>query len=161
MIALPTSATSSGRLPLIRRGSRVFIPNGNHKLRLGDTAYIISASSCTKDLLPAFDPDVRPIRSALIFGADVAGMELARRLSRRLRRVVLMEPDLTKAEAASVALDEYGVEVMHGSALDEGLLLRSGIDRADVFVGISPDDENNFVGALLFENWGAVATRSW
>ena len=142
-------------LAAIRRGSRVFIPRGTDKLRLGDTAYIIASSGCIKDILPAFDPEVRPIRTALIFGAEVAGIELSRRLSKRLRRVALLEPDHKKAQAAAIALDEHGVEVIHGSALDESLLLRSGMDRADVFVGISPDDENNFVGALLFRKLGS------
>lgn len=141
-------------LAAIRRGSKVFVPHGTDQLRLGDTAYIIAAAEAIKEVLPAFDPEIRPIRSALIFGAGVAGLELARRLSKRLKRVVLMEPEAARAAYAAIELDSTGVEVLHGSALDEALLLRNGMDRADVFVGISPDDENNFVGALLFRKLG-------
>ncbi|TVR08383.1 MAG: Trk system potassium transporter TrkA [Planctomycetota bacterium] len=145
-------------LAAIRRGQRMFIPSGTDTLRLGDTVYIIASPQVAERILPAFVDSVREVRSALIFGGGVAGRELARRLTGHLRRVVLIEPDEGLAQLAAEELDSLGVEVLHGSALDEDLLLRGGIDRADAFVGISRSDENNFMGALLFRKLGTGGT---
>ena len=51
-------------------------------------------------------------------------------------------------------MDDYQVEVLHGSALDLELLTRSHVDRADYFIAVSGNDEANLTGALLYRKYG-------
>lgn len=141
-------------LAAIRRAGAVRVPKGDSQLRLGDTVYVIAGPEELPRLVKAFNPEARPVRSALVYGAGTAGVALCRRLAERLRRVVLVEPDARRAQRAADELDPLGVEVMHGTALDEDLLTRLGADRIERFVGISDDDEENTMGALLFRKYG-------
>lgn len=137
----------------IRRGSRVIIPDGRNQLRIGDTVYLVSAPDAVDDLVARFDPMVRPTRQVLIFGAGVTGMQLARSLADELERVIMIEDDADRAEAAADELDALGVEILHGSALDVDLLGRCNLDRIDFFIALSDDDEENFMSALLFRKF--------
>nr|MDA3961016.1 Trk system potassium transporter TrkA [Planctomycetota bacterium] len=138
----------------IRRGSRVIIPGGSEQVRIGDTVYLVSAPDAVDGLVKAFNPMAHEARQVLIFGAGVTGMQLARRLAGELDRVLLIEKDHARAHRAADELDELGVEVLHGSALDVDLLGRCNLDRIDFFIALSDDDEENFMSALLFRKFG-------
>jgi trk system potassium uptake protein TrkA len=143
-------------LAAIRRGSRVLIPDGKTNLRIGDTVYAISTRNEVPTVVNAFLGQVRPPRSAVIFGAGVPGTELALRLASFLRRVLLVEPNGRLATQAAERLDHLrNVEVLEGSILDEDLLTRSRIDHSEFYIGISDDDEDNFMGALLYRRYSA------
>lgn len=137
----------------IRRGRRVIVPDGNQVLRVGDTVYLVSEPDQVPALAAAFQPDVSAARRVLIFGAGITGSLLAKRLAGQLR-VSLIEPDLARAEQAAEELDELGVEVLHGSALDVELLSRCHVETADFFIAATPDDEKNIMSSLLFRKFG-------
>ncbi len=133
----------------IRRGSRMLIPQGQETLRIGDSVYIATTPENIDHLTKAFVPQARPAHKVVIFGAGVTGVELARRLSSFLQRVILLDDDPSRARHAAEILDPLGVEVLQGSALDEALLARCHIETADFFIALSDDEEENFMGALL------------
>ncbi len=137
----------------IRRGIRVIIPNGDEAIRLGDTVYVIGSPATAKALAERFNPNQRTARRLIIFGGGVAGIELARRLSGELSRVVLLEPDEARAELAAESVDDHRVQVLLGSALDEELMARAGMENADFYVALSDDDEENFMSALMFRRY--------
>lgn len=139
----------------IRRGSRVLIPNGQEQLRIGDTVYVICAPTTTSALVPIFNAEARAARRVIIAGAGITGTLLARRLSRHIDQVMLIENDATRAHQAAEALDELGVIVLHGSALDIDLLARCQAERSDHLVAVTEDDENNLMAALLYRKYGS------
>jgi len=141
-------------LTSIRRGTRMMICSGDVELRIGDRVYVVSSPDQIFEMASYFDPHVQPAKRAMIFGGGVTGVQLARRLVAKLSRVTLIEPDRAAAEAAAEELDQYGVEVLHGSALDEELIVRCGIEHSDYFIATSDDDESNFIAALLFRRYG-------
>jgi len=137
----------------IRRGSKVIIPGGADQLRIGDVVYLVSAPDSLPGLVPAFAPYAKAAERVVISSAGITGIQLARRLAKRVKRVVVIEPDATLAAAAADDLDQLGVEILHGSALDVELLGRVGLDTIDFFIALSDDDEENFMGALLFRKY--------
>lgn len=137
----------------IRRGTRVIVPQGADQLRVGDTVYIVTEPELLEALGRLFDPNRRSARKVVVFGAGVMGTELATRLKRSVKHVVLVEPDATRARVAADHLDARGVEVLHGSALDDDLLARMGVDSVDFFFALTDDDENNLMSALLYRKY--------
>ena len=50
---------------------------------------------------------------------------------------------------AAESLEDHKVAVLHGSALDDELLLRAGVEYIDTFLALSDQDEENLMSALL------------
>jgi trk system potassium uptake protein TrkA len=138
----------------IRRGNTTITPDGQQTLRVGDTVYLVCAPASLPTLTPAFDPSVRQPHKVIIFGAGIAGVELARRLQRDGIQVTLIEPDQTLALRAAALLDNLGVHVLQGRATDLDLLQRAHVETADFFIALSDNDESNLTGALLYRKYG-------
>jgi len=137
----------------IKRGPKVTIPGGKETLRIGDTVYLVSAPEALDVLVPTFVPHARTATRVIIFGGEITGILLARRLAPTLDSLTLIEPDRRTAERAAEILDPLGVEVLHGDALDDALITRCHADRTDFFVALSEDEEENFMSALLFRKY--------
>lgn len=138
----------------IRRGGRMLVPGGSEVFRVGDTAYIVCRPDDVLEMARVFDPEARVATSAIIASASAMGLQVARRLSRRLKQVILIEEDADAARLAAEAVDGLGVEVLNGSALDIDLLTRCNAERADYFLALDETDEQNFLSALLFKKYG-------
>ncbi|MFW5828789.1 MAG: Trk system potassium transporter TrkA [Planctomycetota bacterium] len=138
----------------IRRGSDTLIPDGETRLRIGDTVYLVCAAEDLPRIAPAFDPSVRPAGRVLIYGAGIASTLLSKRLRKRGLNVVLFDADHDRAQAAAEALDAHGVSVHHGRVTDLDLLQRLHVETADFFISLSDNDESNLTGALLYRKYG-------
>ena len=154
IMAIDQSTDFHCLIAVVRRGARTFVPSGQEKLRIGDTVYVVCEPDVLDRVTELFNGEVRSARKAVIYGANITGIQLARQLARQLNQVLIIEPDALKADSAAHQLDDYHVEVLHGSALDLELLTRSHVDRADYFIAVSDNDEANLTGALLFLKYG-------
>ena len=81
----------------------------------------------------------------VIAGAGTLGRRVAA-YTRDQHQVVVIERSRMRAQAVE---DELDVKVLLGDADEPGILLEAGIDRADVFVAATGDDEDNLVACLL------------
>jgi trk system potassium uptake protein len=138
----------------IRRGGQILIPDGNTRLRIGDTVYLVCDPKDLSRIAPAFDPSVRPASKVLIYGAGIAGTMLAGRLREHGLHVVLIDADEQRAQAAAEQLDAKGVAVHCGRVTDLDLLQRVHVETADFFIALSDNDESNLTGALLYRKYG-------
>jgi trk system potassium uptake protein TrkA len=89
----------------------------------------------------------------MIAGATRIGLDLARSLEGDDLQVVLLEEDPVRAREAAESLAD--TLVVQGSATDQNLLDEEDIERADAFVAVTPDFENNLVAGLLARRLGA------
>lgn len=78
----------------------------------------------------------------LICGGGKVGYYLAKSLLTQNLECVLLEKDDTRAEMLG---DELGDAVLAGDACDPRYLTRAGIERADVVIAVTGDDEDNLV----------------
>lgn len=138
----------------IRRGANTIIPNGQVRLRIGDTVYLVCAPADLPIIAPAFDPSMRAAEKVIIFGAAMPGQILAEQLNRGGITVILIEPDEERAMEAAIRLDPQGIRVHHGRATDLDLLQQVHVETADFFVALSDNDESNLTGALLYRKYG-------
>jgi trk system potassium uptake protein TrkA len=88
----------------------------------------------------------------VVAGAGTLGRRVTRYVSEK-HDVVLIEKDRGRFAALEQEFDGWKeVRVLLGDIDEPSILLEAGVDRADVFVAATGDDEDNLVGCLLAKN---------
>jgi len=88
----------------------------------------------------------------IVAGAGTLGRRVARYVGEK-HDVTIVEQNLERC--ASVIEEFHGcdnIRVLRGDIDEPAILLEAGVDRADVFVAATGDDEDNLVGCLLAKN---------
>jgi len=93
--------------------------------------------------------------NVVITGAGNVGRHLAIDLSDRGHEVTLIEQDRTAVDRARKELPE-AITVIHGDACEPYVLDEAHLDRAEVIVASTGDDEDNLVTSLLAKQEFAV-----
>lgn len=85
----------------------------------------------------------------VVIGGGKVGYYLVKDLIRSGQEVVLIEKDKRKCGQIS---DTLGSMVIHGDGCDPVLMQKAGIERADMVVAITGDDEDNLVVCQVAKN---------
>lgn len=88
----------------------------------------------------------------VIAGAGAVGSHLARLLSKDHHNVVLMDPSEEKLSKLSSNLD---ILATCASPTSPSALKDAGVERADLFVAVTPDENENITAAMLAKQVGA------
>lgn len=91
----------------------------------------------------------------VIIGAGKVGEELCRQLSRDGHDIVLIEQDSRRLEQLINMADITGVQ---GNGAVYRKQLEAGVDKCDVFIAVSPNDETNIIAAITAKKIGAKYT---
>jgi trk system potassium uptake protein TrkA len=91
----------------------------------------------------------------VIVGAGEVGWYLAQRLGAEGNDVVVVEQNEVIAAAIAAELD---VQVVVGNAAVPSTLRAAGIERADLFAGVTQNDEVNLLASLLAKEFGVEQT---
>jgi len=86
----------------------------------------------------------------IIAGGGVSGRMLAENLQERKHDVVVIETDKYLCERIYA---ELGVVTVNGSALDINTLKEAGIEKTDIVIGTTYEDEINLTFALLAKSF--------
>lgn len=84
--------------------------------------------------------------NGIIVGAGEVGFHIADRLSREGHNIVVIEQD---AERRRLLTSKVNALVVHGSGASTETLERAGIQKADIFIAVTNQDEVNLVACLL------------
>lgn len=84
--------------------------------------------------------------SIIIIGAGEVGYNVARRLSREMQDIVVIDKDEEKIKRVSETLD---VQAIHGSGSSMSVLRKAGIEQAEIVVAATDSDEVNMVSCLV------------
>ena len=91
----------------------------------------------------------------IIAGAGAVGTHLAKLLSREHQDCILMDED----EQMLADLDsDYDIMTMHASPTSIEALKQAGVDNADLFVGVMPDETANMTCCIMAKAMGAKKT---
>src|SRR6202011_1454464 len=90
----------------------------------------------------------------VIVGGGKVGTYLARGLIKQQHEVVVIEKDARKAQMMTTLL-ESDVAIV-GDGCDPNVLLRAGVQRADVVVADTGDDEDNLVVCIITKKHSAA-----
>lgn len=81
----------------------------------------------------------------LIVGAGPLGIGIAQAIQRHGRPVMLIDRNRAFVEQAQA----MGIEAREGNALDENVLVESGVEEAETFVAVTTNSEVNALAAVL------------
>lgn len=138
----------------VGRDGNLFVPSGDDQLRAGDQAYFITQPDKVRRVLEIFGHEVKPARRIILLGAGNIGMFVAREIEQRHSsvRVKIIEYRKERAEAAADQLTR--TVVLHGDALDLGILHEANIAETETIVAVTDDDEVNILASVLAKQGG-------
>ena len=140
----------------ILRDGEVIIPSGEDVVRPHDEIFVIASRHTLPLLLPMVNRRSIEARRVIIYGGGRGGICLASALEERGLDVVVIEPDMARAEAAAAELER--ALVLRGQATEAELLDEADVETADFFIGAFEDDEPNLLAALVAKKNGARRT---
>lgn len=137
----------------INRNGRTITPRGEDVVEPGDTLYFV----CNKRDLPAitdlFGFEERETKNVFVLGGGKIGSEVAAQLAALRYRVKIIEHDPVDCEDLAARLE--GVAVLNTRGTDIETLRNEGLDRVDVFIAVTQDDQSNILCSLLAKRHGA------
>ncbi len=138
-----------------RRGHSI-IPDGNAVLELGDLVTVVGPRDQVAQVQRLFHTaEARSARVAIMGGSDI-GFHMAQVLDHRKLSVKLFE--WNQARCAEISAELHRVEVVHRDGTSRQALMEEGVDKFDVFVATTDDDERNIVSCVLAKEVGAAHT---
>src|SRR5688572_7959627 len=93
----------------------------------------------------------------VIVGGGEVGSFIAQVLSEEAHEVVVVELDDDAVQRLQSHLD---VMVVHGSGVSPPILKKAGVDRADLFLAVSPVDEINLIACMIAKKYGKPTLRT-
>lgn len=139
----------------ITRADKTIIPRGEDVVQPGDVLYFVSNKRDLPAIRDLFGFEEREVKAANVFilGGDEVGVEVARRLAELRCRVRIIDRDAAHCEALAERLDR--VQVLNAAGTDFETLHAEGIERADVYIALTHDDQSNILCSLLARRHGA------
>lgn len=91
----------------------------------------------------------------VIAGAGAVGTHLAKLLSGENQDVIIMDPDIEKLNFSK---SHFEIMTMEGSSTSLKDLKEVGVEDADLFIGVTPDESVNITSCMLASKMGAKKT---
>jgi trk system potassium uptake protein TrkA len=137
----------------INRNGVTITPRGEDVVKPGDTLYFV----CNKRDLPAitdlFGFEERVTKNIFVLGGGRVGQQVSARLAAMRYRVRLVESNRETCEELANELEQ--VQVLNAAGTDIEALKNEGLDKADVFIAVTGDDQSNILCSLLAKRHGA------
>nr|WP_308445894.1 Trk system potassium transporter TrkA [Chitiniphilus sp. CD1] len=135
----------------IYRRNRHVRPDGATRIEVGDEVFVLAATKHMRAVIRVLHGEERRARRIVIAGGGNVGLRLARALKDDYQ-VKVIENNRERANWLAEQLPE--VLVLAGDATDETLLDTEQIERTDLFLALTSDDEDNIMSGLLAKQMG-------
>lgn len=140
---------------IVRKG-KLFVPRAEDQLVAGDEAYFVARADQVGRTLKIFGHDRKMARRAIIAGGGNIGLYVARRLEQTEGSTRAKIIEVNRRRAVDIAGQLRRTMVLHGSALDEEILLEADIENTDMLVALTNDDQVNILSSVLAKRLGAA-----
>lgn len=133
----------------VRRGSEVFIPNGDFVLKVGDS---ISIAASNREIQMLFRKGRfrRGNTNVLLVGGSRIAVYLARQLLDVRYGVTVIDSDQDRCRELAEILP--GASIVCGDGTDPELLCEEGLTDFGTLVALTGDDENNIIISLFAQS---------
>ena len=131
----------------VKRGSEVFIPDGNFVLQKGDKLHIAASRDNLRIFFKKMGQKLSRVKKVLICGGGHVCYYLANRLIQAKMQVKIIEINRKRCEELCELLPE--ATIINGDASDQSLLLEEGIHDADALISLTGMDEENIIISLF------------
>ena len=136
----------------VKRGTEVYIPDGDFVLKEGDRLHIAAAHQHLKTFFKALGRKNAKIKNVLICGGGHLCFYLAGQLLQAGMQVKIIEHKKERCEALCELLPK--ATIIYGDAADQDLLLEEGIREADAMIALTGMDEENIIMSLFAKTQG-------
>ncbi len=136
------------------RNGRLFIPHSADQLVAGDLAYVVTRKDQVRRTLGLFGHDEAEALRIVIAGGGNIGLYVAKALEARQTRTKVKIIEDTRERAVTIADKLRRTVVLHGSALDQKLLLEADIQDADLMVALTNNDQVNILSSVMAKRLG-------
>ena len=127
----------------VQREDKVYIPDGNFKLRSGDKIGLTAAPTEIQKLLKMLGLLQKQVKDVMILGASRTAYYLAKLLLANGIDVKVIEKDRSQCEA--FCEDLSSAVMICGDGAEPELLLEEGLTSMDAFVALTGNDEENML----------------
>jgi trk system potassium uptake protein TrkA len=137
----------------ISRGGKLLIPHGATTLERGDLIYAAGRPESLSAFAAFLGKGSARARRIVVSGGGNVAYYLARSLEAEEVSIKLIEPNTERCKFLVERLKRSVVIQGHGT--DPGLLAEENVGTADAFLGLTRDEEDNILAALLAKRAGA------
>lgn len=131
----------------VKRGQKIYIPDGEFILEKGDKMHIVAAHQDLKSFFRALGHRNAKVKKVLICGGGHVCFYLAMQLLQVGMQVKIIEQNMKRCEELCELLPK--ATVIHGDAANHDLLMEEGIHEADALIALTGMDEENIIMALF------------
>ncbi|RLA54377.1 MAG: Trk system potassium transporter TrkA [Gammaproteobacteria bacterium] len=140
------------RAAAIWRHDRAIVPEGDTVIEEGDEVFFIAAKVNIRKVMNELRRTEKSYHRIIIAGGGNIGYRLAKTLEHGYN-VKVIEYSVERGEYLAENLNK--TVVLQGQAANRDLLIEENIDKTDVFVAVTNDDEVNIMASLLAKRLGA------
>jgi trk system potassium uptake protein TrkA len=138
----------------VSRNGKLFVPHSGDQLLAGDLAYVVTTKDQVRRTLGLFGHEETEATRIVIAGGGNIGLYVARALEQRQMRTRVKLIEHTRERAIAIADQLRKTVVLHGSALDQKLLLEADIEDADLMVALTNNDQVNILASVMAKRLG-------
>jgi len=140
------------RVAAIFRGKEAFIPHAGTIIEEDDIVYFLAARKDIQTVISEMRRLEAPVKRIILSGGGNIGFALARALEKKYH-TKLIERSRERAQVIAETLETAIVLV--GDCSDVELLQEESIEKTDVYVALTNDDEANILSSMLAKKLGA------
>ena len=141
----------------IWRNGHMLAPRSGDQILLGDLVYVISERKQARRTLGIFGKERPEASRIVIAGGGNIGLYVAKQIEEHMPATKVRVIERSRDIAVEMADGLDKTVILHGSALDEQLLVEAGIGHADLMVSITNDDQVNILSSVLAKKLGCSA----
>ncbi len=142
------------RVAAIFRRGRPIRPQGTTIIEADDEVFFIADTRHIRTVMSELQRLESSYRKIMIAGGGNIGLGLAQELEKHHSSVKLIERNPDRAEYVASELNKS--IVFCGDASDQELLSEEQIEKTDLFIAVTDDDEVNIMSAMLAKRMGAA-----
>ena len=136
----------------VERGDDAYIPHGDFVFESKDIISIIASPKAATAFFKKIGYRSESVKDVIVAGGGKIAEYLCKTLARTSMNIKIIEKDKQKCEDLSNSLIK--VTVVNGDPRSKDVMLEEGISRANAFVALTDDDEENILLSLFAKREG-------
>ena len=142
-----------------RKGS-LFVPHANDAMLAGDLAYVTVKKDRVRRTLSIFGHEEPTASRIVIVGGGNIGLYVAQAIENRQTTARVKVVENSRERAVTIADQLTRTVVLHGSALNQQILLEADIENADLMVALTNDDQVNILSSVMAKRLGCESNMA-
>ena len=144
----------------IFRKGKLTVARSNDQLQPGDLAYVICQRDHTRRTLGLFGHEEQEAGRIVIAGGGNIGYYVARAIEQVQPKTKIKILEADRDRAALISDQLQNTIVLHGSALDQGILMQADVQDADLIVTLTNNDQTNILSAAMAKRLGCRSSMA-